>query len=250
MSGFLRHKRTHVSVSQCNLFQADVWLYVFEQIMGNRSAPGCSAHRGTAAEAGVAMGLLNPDAALADCQAHALDEYDRLSALSRDPNREKEREAVPGIVEQGLEELRFYGCPSHVQLEIRWQHPDLPVPFKGFIDFMWEQHGLILDMKTQLRLASEISTSHARQLALYGAAVSDNYGLRVGYFTPKKRAVYQVENAKQHLDSLVRIARAIDRFLDISDDPNELLQLVVPNTSSFYFSDPITRQKAFEISGV
>lgn len=196
------------------------------------------------------MGLLNPQATLAECQAKALQDYDRLSALSRDPNREKEREAVPGIVEQALEELRPYGTPSHVQHEIRWQHPDLPVPFKGFIDFMWEDHGIILDMKSQLRLSSEISTSHARQVALYGAAVSDNFDLRVGYFTPKKRAVYQVENAKQHLESLVRIAKTIDRFLDLSDDPAELLQLVVPDTGSFYFSDPTTRQKAFEISGV
>jgi hypothetical protein len=250
MSGLLKHGRKHVSVSQCNLFQNSIWLYVFEQIMGNRGSVGSAAHRGTAGEDGVTLGLLKPDTPLAECQEKALATYDRLTALSGDPNREKEREAVPGIVEQALNELRPYGVPSHVQHEIMWQHPDLPVPFKGYIDFMWEDHGIILDMKTQLRLSSEVSTSHARQVALYGAAVSDNFGLRVGYFTPKKCAVYQVENAKQHLESLVRIAKAIDRFLDLHDDPNELLKIVVPNPDSFYFSDPMIRQKAFEISGI
>jgi len=250
MSGFLRHNRKHVSVSQCNLFQNDIWLYVFEQLLGNRSAPGAAAHRGTASEAGVTMGLMNPDAPLADCQEHALKEFDRLTALSGDPKRETEREAVPGIVQQALEELRPYGVPSHVQEEISWQYPDLPVPFKGYLDFAWHDHGIILDLKSQLRLSSEISTSHARQVALYGAAISDNYGLRICYATPKKRAVYEVENPKQHLESLVRIAKTIDRFIDLSDDPNELLQLVVPNTESFYFSDKQTRQRAFEIAGV
>lgn len=250
MSGFLRHKREHVSVSQCNLFQNSVWLYVFEQVMGIRGSVGSAAHRGTASESGVAMGLMDPSIPVKQCQDHALKEFDRLTALSGDPNREKERDAVPAIVEQALAELRPYGVPSHLQHEIYWQHPDLPIPFKGFIDFMWEDHGIILDMKTQLRLSSEVSTSHARQVALYGAAVSDNFDLRVGYFTPKKCAVYQVENAKQHLDSLVNIAKTIDRFLDLHDDPSELLKLVVPNPDSFYFSDPMIRQKAFEISGI
>lgn len=250
MSGLLRHKRKHLSVSQCNLFQADVWLYLFEQLLGNRGSPGCAAHRGTASEAGVTMGLMDLNAPVADCQQHAVAEFDRLSALSNDPNRDREREAVPGIVQQALEELRPYGKPSMIQQEIMWQHPDLPVPFKGYLDFAWEDHGIIIDLKSQLRLSSEISVNHARQVALYGAAISDNFGLRICYATPKKRAVYEVENAKQHLESLVRIGKTIDRFLDLSDDPNELLQLVVPDTSSFYFNDSNTRQKAFEISGV
>jgi hypothetical protein len=250
VSGFLRHKRKHVSVSQCNLFQNDVWLYVVEQILGMRGKVGCAAFRGTAAEMGVTAGLMNIDAPLKDCQDIAIAEFDRLSALSGDPNREKEREAVPGIVEQGLLALRPYGPPSHTQLEISWQSPHLPIPFKGYIDFMWEDHGVILDMKSQLRLSSEISTAHARQVALYGAAISDNMDLRIGYFTPKKGAIYKVENARQHLDALVRIAQTIDRFLDLSDDPQELLGLVVPNVDSFYYNDPNTRQRAFELAGI
>lgn len=249
VSGFLLHKKKHTSISALNLAQGNMWLFVFEQIMGNRSAGGVAMHRGTAAEAGVTMGLLQ-DASIDDCQQHALSEFDRLTALSTDPKRETEREAVPHIVQQALEELRPYGKPSHVQHEILWAHPDVPVPFKGFIDFMWEDHGILLDMKTQLRLSSEVSINHARQVSLYGAAVSDNLDLRVGYFTPKKRAVYKVENARDHLNSLLKIAQTVDRFLALSPDPYELLKLCIPDPSSFYFSDKNTRQKAFEISGI
>lgn len=249
-SGYVMHGKPHTSVNDCNLAQADMFLFVVQKIMGHRGSVGCAAHRGTAAEHGVTIGLLNADATLADCQEAAIKEFDRLTALSPDHNREKERDGVPGIVQQALEELRPYGKPSHVQTEILWQHPELPVPFKGFLDFMWSDHGIILDMKTQLRLSSEVSSNHARQVALYGAAISDNYDLRVGYFTPKKRAVYQVENAKAHLDVLVRIAQRIDRFLALSPDPQELLRLCIPNTESFYYSDPNTRQRVFDLAGI
>lgn len=251
MSGYLTHGKQWSSVSDCNLAEGGgMFLFIMEKILGIRGRVGCAAYRGTASEAGVTAGLQKLDMPIPECQELALKEYDRLSALSTDLNREKEREAVPGIVEQALEELRPYGAPSHVQKEIIWQHPDLPVPFKGYIDFMWEDHGIILDMKSQLRLSSEVSVQHARQVALYGAAISDNYDLRIAYCTPKKRAVYRVENAKQHLDALVSIAQRIDRFLALSPDPQELLKLCVPNTTSFYANDPDTRQKIFELSRI
>lgn len=249
-SGFLLHNKKHTSISSLHKAQGNMWLFIYEDIMGNRSAGGVAMYRGTAAEAGATLGLMNADASVEDCQQHALKEFDRLSALSSDPKREHERDGIAGIVQQALEELRPYGKPSHVQQEIFWQHPDVPVPFKGFIDFMWQDHGILLDMKTQLRLSSEVSVNHARQVSLYGAAISDNLDLRVGYFTPKKRAVYKVENARDHLNSLVKIAQTVDRFLALSADPHELLRLCIPDPSSFYFSDPNVRQRAFELSGI
>lgn len=251
VSGYLMHGKKWTSVADCNLAQgAGMFMLIMEKIMGLRGRVGCAAYRGTAAEHGVTLGLMDLDMPLADCQAAAVKEFDKLSALSTDPNREKEREAIPGIVEQALEELRQYGKPSSVQQEIIWQHPDLPVPFKGYADFVWSEHGVILDLKSQLRLSSEVSPQHARQVSLYGAAISDNYDLRIAYCTPKKRAVYRVENAKQHLDALVNIAQRIDRFLALDPDPKQLLKLCIPNPDTFYAADPDTRQRMFELSGI
>lgn len=243
-----RHGMTHYSVSTCNLAQADMALLLMK-LKGVKGSVGAAAHRGTASEHGVAMGLMDPSAAVADCQAAALKEFDRLTALSGDPNREKERDAVPGIVEQGLAELRPYGVPSHTQYRIEWTHPDLPLPFLGFADFYWEDAGIVVDMKSQLRLSSEISFQHARQVSLYCSAISDNLDGRVMYATPKKAATYQVENMRDHLDTVVRIAQRVERFLSISDDMDELCGLVIPNTDLFYY-DAATRQKAFEIFGI
>lgn len=243
-----RHGMTHYSVSTLNLAQADMALLLMK-LKGVKGSVGSAAHRGTASEHGVAMGLMDLSAHLADCQFAALKEFDRLTALSGDPNREKERDAVPGIVEQGLAELRPYGVPSHTQYRIEWLHPDLPLPFVGFADFYWEDAGIVVDMKSQLRLSSEISSQHARQVSLYCAAISDNLDGRVMYATPKKAATYQVENMRDHLDTLVRIARRVERFLSISDDMDELCGLVIPNTDLFYY-DAATRQRAFEIFGI
>jgi hypothetical protein len=245
-----RHGLKHYSASTCNLFQADAALFVMEKLMGIRGPVGCAAHRGTAAEAGIAAGLLDPTKPLPDCQQLALAEFDRLAALSTDPRREAEREAVPGLVEQGLLELRPYGVPSHTQHRIEWQHPDLPLPFVGFVDFMWADHGIIVDLKTQLRLSSEIANNHARQVALYAGSMGDNYDGRVAYVTPKKAATYRVENMRAHVAALVRIAQTIERFLALAPTAEELARIVVPNVDSYFYSDRNTRQKAFEIFGV
>jgi hypothetical protein len=239
---------THWSVSTCNLAEADMALLLMK-LKGIRNSVGSAAHRGTASEAGVVKGLMDPTASLEECQALAVKEFDRLTALSADANREKERDAVPGIVEQALAELRPYGVPSHTQLRIEWSHPDLALPFLGFADFYWEDAGIIVDLKSQLRLSSEISTQHARQVALYCGSISDNIDGRVTYASPKKAATYQVENMRDHLQSLVRIAQRVERFLSISPDINELCGLVIPNTSLFYY-DPPTRQAAYEIFGI
>lgn len=249
MNAFEQYNITHLSVSKCNRYQADPALTVLEDLMGFKSIVGCAAYRGTASEHGVALGLTT-DATLDECQAAALLEFDKLSALSTDSGREKERAAVPGIVEMALAELKPYGKPSETQRKIEWSTPELPVPFVGFIDFIWADHGIIVDLKSQLRLSSEINSRHARQVALYCAACGDNYDGRVTYATPKKAATYKVENMREHVAALVRIGKAIERFLSVSSSVDELAQMVVPNTDSFYYSDPLMRQKAFEVFGI
>lgn len=252
MTGLSQHGIEHLSPSSANLFAAEPALWVMEKLLGHRSSPGCAAHRGTAAEAGIEIGLLNPDLPVAEAQAHALKEYDRLSALSADPNRQKEREAIPGIVEIGLAELRQYGVPTRAetgrQHKISVMLEGVPVPVIGYLDFLFEQHGIIVDLKTQLRLSSEISEPHARQVALYQAA-KGNYQARIAYTTPKKIGVYVLESGRQHLDALRQICIRLDRFLSVSKDPQELAGIVVPDFSSFYWNDPATRARGREVFG-
>jgi len=248
MISFARHKIEHLSVSAINLFAAEPALFVAERLMKRRAPVGAAAHRGTAAEAGIVMGLLDPAAKIEDCQEHALKEFDRLTALSADPRRAKEREAIPGIVLMGINELRQYGVPTHIQRRIDTMLPGVPVPWVGYLDLHWEASGVTLDIKTTLKLPSDASVTHSRQVSLYTHAT--NHEGRVAYFTPQKRGVYRVEERARHIADLVNIAQRLERFLALSDDPEFLASIVCPNVDSFYYSDPTTRAMCKEVFGL
>lgn len=248
MNAFERYNIRHLSASSLNTWANQPALWVPQYLMGRRSPVGCAAYRGTAAEAGIVKGLLNPDEAVEACQAHALAEYDRLSALSADSRREKERAAVPGIVASGIVELRKYGVPDIVQGKIERTLPGVPVPFIGYVDIHWTAHGITLDIKSQLRLSSEISTSHNRQVSLY--IHGTNHEGRIAYCAPSKIGVYRVENQDEHIEALINIAQRLERFLSISPDPKFLASLLCPDVDSFWYSDPSTRAMAKEVYGL
>jgi len=247
MNGFAMHGIDHISVSSLNTFKWQPALWVCERLFRQRGPVGAAAHRGTASEAGIAHGLLNPAAAVEECQQIALAEFDRLTALSGDPKRTKEREAVPGIVAVGLAELRQYGVPDEVQKRIDVRLDGVPVPFLGFQDFGWSKHGITLDLKTQLRLSSEISSAHAAQVGLY--IHGTNREGRIAYVTPSKCGVYRLENPAEHVAALANIAQRLERFLRLSSDPNELAALVVPDFDHWMWSDPATRATGRAIFG-
>jgi len=252
VNGFSLHGIDHLSASSANLFAAQPALWVMERLLGHKGSVGAAAHRGTAAEHGIETGLFSPEMPVADCQAMALKEFDRLTALCGDPNRDKEREAIPGIVETALAELRQYGVPARPengrQHKIECHLEGVPVPVVGYLDFVWDTHGIIVDLKTQLRLASEISETHARQGALYQHA-RGNYECRFAYTTPKKIGVYVLENGRQHLEAMRQIFLRMNRFLSVSKDPQELAGIVCPDYSSFYWNDPATRAKGLQVFG-
>jgi hypothetical protein len=51
------------------------------------------------------------------------------------------------------------------------------VPLKGCLDWRFDEHGLIVYLRTPERLPSAISDTHGRQGAVYAKA-HGNYGMR------------------------------------------------------------------------
>lgn len=248
-SALARFGFKHLSASTCIAWKENLAKVVMTKFAGVPDEVGCAAYRGSSSELGVAMGLQDHSVSVEDCQAAALKEFDRLSALSNDPSRDKERAHVPGIVEQGLLELRPYGVPSHVQERIEWQHPDLPLPFIGFIDFRYADHKIVVDMKAKTRMESAIDDDHCMQVALYCAAVGDHEG-RVTYCSPKKAVTYAVEDQKHHLQRLVNIAHQMENFLSRFQSVEDLMGCITPNTKHYFFNNSNLRQRALELFGV
>lgn len=254
MSGaFERHGLDHLSASSINLFVAQPSMWAMQKLMGRKSAVGPAAHRGTSIEAGVEMGLFEPDAPVEACQELAVARFNQLTALSGHPGVEKERAAIAPAVAIGLAELRQYGVPAAAdgnrQHRIEVAIPGVPVPFIGWLDFWFPDHGIIVDLKTQLRLSSKISDPHARQGAIYHAA-HGNAEIRFAYVTPQKVGVYKLEDPRSHLGRVVSIAQSIERFLSLSDNGEALTRSLSPDFDSFYWNDPGARAAAEEIWGL
>lgn len=238
--GFALHGITHLSASSINAYATDLGLWCMERLMKMKTQVGCAAHRGTAIEAGVSAGLLDPSLPIEVAQAIAIQEYAKLTAFSSDPKREQEREAVEPSVAVAIDELRKYGIPDMVQYKIEKRLPDVSIPLIGYIDFGWSQHGIILDLKTALKLSSTIANGHARQVA--GYIYETNFEGRVCYTTPKKLAVYQLTDAERRINEVVQIAHRMNKFLSLSSDAKELTSIIVPNYDHFFWNNSVTRE--------
>jgi hypothetical protein len=235
------------SPSSLNLFCASPAMFVLQKVLGHRQPLGAPAHRGTAVEDGVTAGLMEPNKPLDKCQEIALRKYDVLMALNHDQRRDKFRETIPGMVAAAVDELRPYGIPSKCQGFIEW-HPDgLSYPIVGYFDYEFEQHGIIVDLKTTEKMPSSIKIPHARQVALY--ALSDNIDARLTYCTPKKVTTYRLENIREHRAAMHQIALRVERFLSLSDDPEFFVEITAPDLESFYWGGPAARQIGFEVWG-
>lgn len=251
MNAFAHHGISHLSASSLNSFVRSPAMWVMERLLKRSTPVGAAAHRGSAVERGVTMGLFDLEMKVDACIAAAEAEYRKLTALSTDPGRQKQGDAIPSLVTTALAELRQYGpirqdeTQGKVTLDL-----GLPIPLIGYYDFHWSEHGILVDLKTSLKLESKIKTDHARQVAVYKGAISDNLDTRVAYTTPKKIAVYGLENHRAHLDALARIGRTLERFLSISDDPADLAAVVMPDPEHWLCADERTRQHVYEVWGI
>lgn len=249
---FARHGIEWLSPSSCNCFTMSPAAWCAQYLLKRELGVGLPAIRGTAAETGVAHGLKtgDPDAV---CVGIALEAYDARVPRSFDPDQGLERGVIPGIVRTALAELRPYGNDVETQIKVEYKHEDLPLPFVGYIDFLWPAHNILVDLKSTRRMASQIKPSHARQVALYttwGAGTVGNADARVAYTTPRECAVYGLESPHQHLDALVRIAHAICRFVTLSRDPMELTLTTVPDLDHFLWGGKQARELAWEVWGI
>lgn len=251
MSSFETHGISHLSASQINTWINAPSLWVLEKLLGKRGQMGCSAHRGTAAEAGISAGLFNPAMTQEECVAVAMPVYDRLTALSGDPKRDAERAVIPGMITQGLK-LREHGAPikpkSGDQHKIEVRLEGVSVPIIGYLDWLYAEE--VLDLKTTMRVPSAMSDTHLRQASLYKLAHLDK---RVRFFYASDKKSEKHTLTREQYDNAIRqltcAAMRLERFLGVSKDKMELAAIVPHSSESFYFGDATTKANAIEIYG-
>lgn len=250
-SSFERHGIAHLSASQLNTFSAAPSLWVLEKLLKVKGKVGCSAHRGSSVETGVSHGLFNPTATQEECEAVALQQYDRLTALSGDDRRAKERGVIPGMVKNGLG-LREKGNPIRPnqgdQHKIEVMLEGVPVPIIGFLDFEFADE--VIDTKTTNAIPSQMPPAHARQFSLYKHAKMDKR-MRGAYISSKRMDILTLDRDTydRSMVEIVAMAKRMERFLSVSDDPQELAAIVSHDPSTFYWSDPATKAEGARVFG-
>jgi hypothetical protein len=257
MNPFERHNIPHLSASAINHFVASPAHFVMQRLLNLHAPISAAAARGSAVETGVHFGLINPAVLVEQCVATAEAAFDRAMALNPDERRESERADIPGYVAHALSELRRYEAPSAAQDRIEIRLDDVPVPVRGYIDWRFDDHGLIVDLKTTGRLPAAISDAHGRQGAIYAKA-HGNYGMRFAYVKPtagktdgRAVVVYEMsaDDVRRHLIALRQIALRLGRFLSLSSDPHELAGLLVPDFEHVWWTHPIDRAHGRSVFG-
>lgn len=245
---FEHHGIDHLSASSLNAYVHQPALWVMERLLGRSAPVGAAAHRGAAIETGVTHGLLDLSRAVGECQTVALGEYSALTLFNREEKRFDEMAAVTPTVGQALSILRPFGTPDLVQEKIERSLGDDLVPLIGYLDYGWSEQGLIIDLKTQLRLASEVTPGHARQVSAY--VYGTNMVGRICYATPKRVTIYDVDDVTERFAELRHIAIRLGKFLALSRDPEELAGLLVPDPEHWMWNNDIARAHRKEVFGL
>lgn len=251
MSGFALHGISHTSPSQINTWIADPAYWVLTKLHGKSYDFGFAAERGKQIENAVVNILAN---GMSEEQAikEALYAYDRFSPISADPKKQKEREVIAPCITEAVQALKIYGEPDFSQegqhkIELLCNAGDWTLPVIGYLDLVYPQHNLVIDLKTTTRMPSEMSQAHQRQAAIYETAK----GMQVQflYVTPKKHSFLHCDRVPDVMKEVkINLIRQ-ERFLSISEDKNVLASIVPVNCESYYWCEQSTLDRK-ELYGI
>ena len=245
---FKTHGIEHLSPSKINLWVSDPALFIATYLCGMKGSYGVGAFRGSAVEHALEKKLSNkdfPQKAIVELLYGSFDKECVEHNISEDNEKLiKERTALELYYNSALDIYSEFGTPTHYQHKVYYSiHEDLPIPFLGYIDFVYED--AIRDLKTVGVRPSKFSVAHQRQLAVYSKAFPEKE-LWCDYVTKKEALSFKVQNVEQRLKEVINISFGLQKFLSISDDPYELASMHHPNYDSWMWSEEM-KEKSTKI---
>lgn len=246
-NGFERHGVDHLSASSLNLWASapDVW--IMQYLYGLRTPMGAAPWRGICVEQAVVETLMGGSEK--DAIQKALEKFDARFIVG-DEKTTKERDMIEPMVQIAVEQLMEFGKPEFPEgekgqekISITAKGNDWEIPVIGYLDLVYPQHGVVIDLKTTSRLPSSMSAEHVLQRAIYQKA-KGNMAVRFLYVTPKKAVMLEdgdvnetLALAKAQINRLEAFLRAVDK---------DTARAIVPlNPNSFYWSGAEALRKEF-----
>jgi hypothetical protein len=249
MNGFEKHNIKHSSASAINMWCDAPHMWVAQYLFNKRGVFSPAAKAGVIVEDAVvnviARGFTRDDAVNA-----AIAEYNKFTALGCSDADRKRGEGIAGMIDNALEALAPYGEPEfesdltsglkQKKIELTCNGDGWQLPIIGYIDFHFPAHGLVIDLKSTMRMPSEMSDSHHRQACIYQKAFG-NQAVKFLYVTPKKSEVFDCGDVSGRLAEIKGVLNRQEKSLALGDA--EVLRSVVPvNKGSFYNDDAITSE--------
>lgn len=237
MNGFTKFDIDHLSASSINLWTnaPDVW--VAKYLHGKSTPFGPAPLRGQAVETAVVSALMGESDAAALAKAHAM--FDRRWLIGTEESA-KERALIEPMFNVTMGELREYGAPEFAtgtdqeKITINANFGDWSIPIWGFLDLVYPQHGLVVDLKTTTRIPSVMSPDHQLQRAIYHRA-KGNHAVKFLYVSAKKAEwLEDGETAEVLAQAKAQIGR-LEAFLQACSDKYAAAAIVPCNPNSFYW---------------
>ena len=237
MNGFEKHNIKHLSASSINLWTnaPDVW--VASYLFGKRGPMSAAAMRGICTEDAV-VAVLTGQLQKAGALDQALEKFDKFFPIG-DEKTTKERAMIEPCMELALGELEQYGQPEFPEegqekISITAKTDDYEIPVIGFLDLVFPEHGLVIDLKTTGRMPSTMSAEHQLQRAIYQKA-RGNQAVKFLYVSPKKTSLLEDGDPTELLrKAKVQISR-MEKFLR-AGNAQDIRDVIPVNPNTFYWN--------------
>jgi hypothetical protein len=246
MNGFEKHGIDHLSASNINLWAnaPDVW--VMQYLYGKRTAMGPAPWRGICVEDAVVEILLGGKET--EALDRAMEKFNSRFMIA-DEAIAREADRIAPMVQIAVAELQQYGKPEFPEderqekISITAKGDGWSIPVIGFLDLVYPDYGLVIDLKTTGRIPSAMSAEHQLQRAIYAKA-KGNMAVKFLYVSEKKASLLEDGDPAELLaQAKVQINR-MEAFLRTLD--KEQARAIVPlQPSSFYWKGSEELRKEF-----
>jgi hypothetical protein len=204
---------------------------------------GAAAMRGICTEDAVAntlTGKLHKAGAL----DQALEKFDSMFFMA-DEKITKERAMIEPCMELTLQELEHYGkpeFPEEGQIKVSITATDRnddgeviwSVPVIGYLDFVFPDHGVVIDLKTTGRIPSKMSPEHQLQRAIYQKA-RGNQVVKFLYVSSKKTNMLEDGDPTEILGKAKKQIARLEKFLR-AGSAEDIREVIPVNPNSFYWN--------------
>ena len=237
MNGFEKHGIKHLSASSINLWTnaPDVW--VAQYLFNKRSPLSAAAMRGICTEDAV-VAVLTGDSEVAEAVKAAHDKFDKTFMVGNEKTT-KERNMIEPCMALAIDQLKEYGKPEFPEqgqqkVSITAKTDDYEIPVIGYLDFVYPEHGVIVDLKTTGRMPSTMSPEHQLQRAIYQKA-RGNQAVKFLYVTPKKTSMLEDGDPTELLNYAKKQISRLEKFLR-AGTKNDIKEVIPVNPNTFYWN--------------